>query len=47
MELTLFYFSIEARFTELFKHFFDIPAVHEHIVRVDKYIIKIDHNTNI
>jgi len=31
----------------MFKYFFDILAVYKYIVRIDEYIIKVDHNTDI
>jgi len=47
MKLILLYFKIETSFVELFEHFFDMLVVYKHVVRVDKYVIKINHNTNI
>ena len=31
----------------MFEYFFDILAVYKYVVRIDKYIIKIDYNINI
>jgi len=42
-----FYFGIEISFVELFEHFLNILVVYRHIIRVDKYIIKVDHDTDI
>jgi len=47
MKLTLFCFNIKISFAELFEHFIDILAVYRHVIGVDEYIIKVDHNTNI
>ena len=47
MKLILLYFNIKTSFIELFEHFFNMPVVYKHVVRVDKYIIKINYNTNI
>ena len=32
---------------ETLEYFFNIPVMFRHVVLVDKYIIQIDHNTNI
>jgi len=47
MKLTLLCFGIETSFVKAFEYFFDILVICRHVVRVDKCIIKIDHNTDI
>ena len=39
--------SHNTSFVEVFKYFFDMLLIHEYVVRVNEYIIKIDHDINI
>ena len=32
---------------EILEYFFNMPVIFGHVVQVDKYIIQIDHNTDI
>ncbi len=47
MKLALLYFGIKAKFVKVFEYFFNMLVVCRHIIRVNEYIIKIDHNTKI
>ena len=47
MKLILLYFGIKANFVKAFEYLFNMLVVCRHIMRVNEYIIKIDHNTKI
>jgi len=47
VKLALLYFGIKAKFVKVFEYLFDMLVVYRHIIRVNEYIIKIDHNTKI
>jgi len=47
VELTFLCFGIETSLTEIFEYFFNMLAIFRHVIGVDKYIIQIDHNTDI
>ena len=47
MKLALLYFGIKAKFVKVFEYLFNMLVVCRHIIRVNEYIIKIDHNTKI
>jgi len=47
VEFTFFCFGIKTSLTETLEYFFHMPVMLGHVIRVDKYIIQIDHNTNI
>ena len=40
MKLILLYFSIKTSLVKIFEYLFDMPAVCEHVVQVDKYIVE-------
>ena len=41
MKLVLLYF------VKAFEYFFDMLAVYKHVIRIDEYIIQIDHDIDI
>ena len=47
MEFIFFCFSIKASFVEMLEYFFNMPVMFKYVIRVDEYIIQIDHNTDI
>ena len=47
MKFTFLYFGIKASLAEMLKYFFNILVMFGHVIQVDEYIIKIDHNTDI
>ena len=40
-------FSIKTSLVETLEYFFNMPVMFRHVIQVDKYIIQIDHNTDI
>jgi len=40
-------FGIKINLVKIFKYFLNMLAMFGHVIRVDEYIIQIDHNTNI
>ena len=40
-------FGIKASLVETLEYFFYMPVMLGHVIRVDEYIIQIDHNTDI
>ena len=40
-------FGIKTSLAETLEYFFHMPVILGHVIRVDKYIIQIDHNTDI
>jgi len=40
-------FGIKTSLIETLEYFFHMPVMLEHVIRVDEYIIQIDHNTDI
>jgi len=40
-------FGIKTSLAETLEYFFYIPVMFGHVIRVDKYIIQIDHDTDI
>jgi len=47
VEFAFLYFGIKASLAETLEYFFYIPVILRHVIRVDEYIIQIDHNTDI
>jgi len=47
VEFTFLCFSIKTSLAEILEYFFYIPVMLGHVTRVDKYIIQIDHDTDI
>ena len=47
MEFTFLCFGIKTSLAEMLEYFFYIPVMLGHVIQVDKYIIQIDHNTDI
>jgi len=47
IEFTFFCFGIKTCLAETLEHFFYMPVMFGHVIRVDKYIIQIDHDTDI
>jgi len=47
VEFAFLCFGIETSLVEILEYFFYIPVVLGHVIRVDEYIIQIDHDTNI
>ena len=47
MEFTFLYFGIKTSLAETLEYFFHMPVMLGHVIRVDKYIIQIDHDTDI
>ena len=47
MEFIFLCFSIKTSLVEMLKYFFNMPVMFGHVIQVDKYIIQIDHNTDI
>ena len=47
MEFTFLYFGIKISLVEILKYFFNILVVFRHVIRVDEYIIQIDHNIDV
>jgi len=40
-------FSIKTSLVEILEYFFHMPVMLRHVIRVDEYIIQIDHDTDI
>ena len=47
VEFTFLCFGIKTSLVETLEYFFHMPVMLGHVIRVDEYIIQIDHNTNI
>ena len=47
MKFTFLYFGIKTSLVETLEYFFHIPVMLRHVIRVDEYIIQIDHDTDI
>jgi len=47
VEFTFLCFGIKTSLVEMLKYFFHMPVMLRHVIQVDKYIIQIDHNTDI
>jgi len=47
VEFTFFCFGIKASLAEMLEYFFHMPVMLGHAIRVDEYIIQIDHDTYI
>jgi len=47
VEFTFLCFGIKASLAEMLEYFFHMPVMLGHVIRVNEYIIQIDHNTNI
>jgi len=47
MKFVFLYFGIKSSFAKILEYFFYIPVMFGHIIQVDKYIIQIDHDTDI
>jgi len=47
IEFAFLYFGIKASLVEMLEYFFYIPVMLGHVIRVDEYIIQIDHDTDI
>ena len=47
MEFTFLCFGIKTSLAETLEYFFHMLVMLGHVIRVDKYIIQIDHNTDI
>jgi len=47
VKFAFLYFGIKTNLVETLEYFFYIPVMFRHVIRVDEYIIQIDHNTNI
>jgi len=47
VEFIFLCFGIKTSLTEILEYFFYIPVMLGHVIRVDKYIIQIDHDTDI
>ena len=47
MEFAFLYFGIKTSLAEMLKYFFYISVVFGHVIRVDEYIIQINHDTDI
>jgi len=47
VEFTFLCFGIKISLVEMLEYFFYILVILGHVIRVDEYIIQIDHNTDI
>ena len=47
VEFAFLCFGIKASLVEMLEYFFYMPVMLGHVIRVDKYIIQINHNTDI
>jgi len=47
VEFVFLCFGIKTNLVEILEYFFYMPVMLGHVIRVDEYIIQIDHNTNI
>jgi len=47
VKFTFFYFGIKASLAKMLKYFFYILVMLGHVIRVDEYIIQVNHNTDI
>jgi len=47
VEFAFFCFGIKTSLVETLEYFFHMPVMFGHVIRVDEYIIQIDHNTDI
>jgi len=47
VEFIFLCFSIKTSLAKMLEHFFYIPVIFGHVIRVDKYIIQIDHDIDI
>ena len=47
MEFTFLCFGIKTSLTETSEYFFYMSVIFRHVIRVDEYIIQIDHDTDI
>jgi len=47
VKFTFLYFGIKTSLVEMLEYFSYMPVIFGHVIRVDEYIIQIDHNTNI
>jgi len=47
VEFTFLCFGIKASLVETLEYFFHMPVMLGHVIQVDKYIIQIDHDTDI
>jgi len=47
VEFTFLYFGIKISLVEMLEHFFYMLVIFGHVIRVDEYIIQIDHNIDI
>ena len=47
MEFAFLCFGIKTSLVEMLEYFFHMLVMLGHVIRVDEYIIQIDHNTNI
>jgi len=47
MEFAFLCFGIKTSLAETLEYFFHMPVMLRHVIQVDKYIIQIDHNTDI
>jgi len=47
VEFAFLCFGIKTSLAEMLEHFFYMPVMFRHVIRVDEYIIQIDHDTDI
>jgi len=47
VEFIFLCFDIKTSLAEILEYFFYIPMMFRHVIRVNEYIIQIDHDTNI
>jgi len=47
VEFAFLCFAIKTSLVEMLEYFFHMPVMLGHVIRVDEYIIQIDHNTDI
>jgi len=47
VEFTFLCFNAKASLVEMLEYFFNMLVMFKHIIRVDEYIIQIDHDTDI
>jgi len=47
VKFTFLCFGIKTSLAEMLEYFFYMPVMLGHVIRVDEYIIQIDHNTDI
>jgi len=47
VEFAFLCFGIKTSLAETLEYFFYMPVMFRHVIRVDEYIIQIDHNTDI